>query len=65
MTSNEMRSVRDELRHQHNAALDEIEDVVVTALDRLVEEAIVWGADELRRYLPFLATTSAPRPLPQ
>jgi hypothetical protein len=39
------RTLRDELRDQHDAALDPIEDIVIDALDRLAEEAIARGAD--------------------
>jgi hypothetical protein len=40
-----IRAVRDALRHQHNEALDPIEDIIVIALDRLAEEAVTYGAN--------------------
>jgi hypothetical protein len=41
-----LRAVRDTLRALHTDALEEIELVIVRALDRIAEEAVVWGANE-------------------
>lgn len=42
----DIRAVRDELRTSHTLALNEIETVVLCALDQVAGEAVVLGADE-------------------
>ena len=42
----DIRAVRDELRTSHTLALNEIETVILRALDHVAAEAVVYGASE-------------------
>jgi hypothetical protein len=46
----DIRAVRDKPRTSHTPALNEIETVVLQALDHVAEEAVVWGADEQHEF---------------
>jgi hypothetical protein len=45
MNTTEMRTLREQLRHELFASLNEIEDIVAIALERIATESVVWGAD--------------------
>ncbi len=55
------RAIRDALRHQHSAVLDEIEDIIICALDYLAEEATAFGADERHDFRTDAAAADAIR----
>jgi hypothetical protein len=54
-----LRTVRDELRAAHLEALEEIELVILRALDRVAEEAVAWGADERHDFRTDAAAAAA------
>lgn len=51
--------VRDVLRALYIAALGEIELVILRALDRVAEEAVVWGAAERHDFRTDAAAAAA------
>ena len=60
MTNIEIRTVREQLRHEIFIGLNKIEDLVAETLDRIVAEAIVWGADQQQDfYVDHLAAKTA------
>ena len=46
MTNTEISTVREELRHEIFVGLNRIEDLVAETIDRIVDEAVVWAADQ-------------------
>lgn len=46
ITNHEFRAVREQLRHEVFASLNEIENIVAAALDFIAEEAVTFGADQ-------------------
>jgi hypothetical protein len=60
MTDIEVRTVREQLRYEIFTSLNKIEDLVAETLDRIVDEAVVWGADNQHDfYIDHLAAKTA------